>query len=71
MADTELKKYTFEVNGLETTLQLNDKDAKARGLDPSKDGKPLGKTAAAQKARTAANKASTAAANKATTSTGQ
>lgn len=47
-----LKDYEVEVNGVKTTLRLNDADAKARGLDvPTKEAaKP------ANKSRTAANK---------------
>ena len=54
---SELKKYTVEINGYETVLQLSDADAEARGL-VSKKPAPVKKAAprAANKARTAANK---------------
>jgi len=34
---SELKEYTYDDNGQETTVLLNDEDAKARGLDGGKD----------------------------------
>lgn len=47
-----MKEYKAVISGIEHTFQLSDEDAKARGLDPAKDGKaitpsvsPLGKAA--------------------------
>ena len=64
-----LKKYETTVNGVKTTLQLSDADAKARGLTAagSKTAADADKTedAPAQKAAPApANKSRTAATNK-------
>lgn len=42
-----MKKYTVEVNGVQTTLLLNDADAEARGLKKSAPVKAAGKEAAA------------------------
>ncbi|OMC01281.1 hypothetical protein A5733_03010 [Mycobacterium sp. NS-7484] len=53
-----MKRYDVEINGVRTTLQLSDADAKARGLiKPAAEEKK----AAPTKARTAANKSRTAA----------
>lgn len=50
-----VKRYDVVVNGIQTTLQLSDEDAKARGL--LKDSKTESKAAApANKSRTPANK---------------
>ncbi len=46
-----MKKYTAEVNGVTTTLLLNDADAEARGLK-----KPAPAKAAAKEAPVPANK---------------
>lgn len=54
-----LKKYKTTINGVETTLLLNDADAKAMGLKDSDEDKP------AAKAKTPANKQAAAPANKA------
>lgn len=51
----ELKEYKTTINGLETTLQLTEKDAKARGLveaDDSADAETKAAKAPANKART-------------------
>ncbi|MGH3954521.1 MAG: hypothetical protein ACRDTI_10845 [Mycobacterium sp.] len=53
-----MKKYNVEVNGVQTTLLLNDADAKRRGLLPVAD-KP-----AAKADKAPANKARPATANK-------
>lgn len=53
-----MKKYNVVVNGVQTTLLLNDEDAERRGLLPASD-KP-----AAKAAKAPANKARPAAANK-------
>lgn len=60
----ELKKYTTNVNGLETVLQLSDADAKTRGLVADK---PAAKTAAADPDAAPAQKAAAAPANKSRT----
>lgn len=54
-----MRQQLFEVviNGHETTLLLNDEQAKFRGLDPA-DGRPVGGSA---KGRRPANKAGSAA----------
>lgn len=52
-----IKKYNVEVNGVKTTLLLNDEDAQRRGLKPA--DKP-----AAKAAKAPANKARQSAANK-------
>lgn len=57
---SEYKNYDVEINGMQTTLRLNEEQAKARGLvedkpaakEPAKKAAP----AAANKARTAKNK---------------
>jgi hypothetical protein len=58
-----VKKYDVEINGVQTTIQLTDEDAKARGLTAAADQKSSG-----SKAKTPANKAAApvnkAAANK-------
>ncbi|EFG75251.1 hypothetical protein HMPREF0591_4814 [Mycobacterium parascrofulaceum ATCC BAA-614] len=53
-----MKKYKTTVNGVETTLLLNDADAKAMGLKASDEDKPAPKAAKApaNKSRTPANK---------------
>lgn len=56
-----MNKYKTTINGLETTLLLNDADAEAMGLKASDDDKPAPKPAKAAKApanksRTPANK---------------
>ncbi|WP_182878484.1 hypothetical protein [Mycobacteroides abscessus] len=53
-----MKKYNVVVNGVKTTLLLNDEDAKRRGLLPAAE-KP-----AAKAAKAPANKARPAAADK-------
>lgn len=60
-----LKRYDVVVNGVATTLQLSDADAKARGLfqQPAADAaEPVESKsrAAANKSRTAANKSAAA-----------
>jgi hypothetical protein len=53
-----INRYDVVINGVHTTLQLSDDDAKARGLKPA-ETKPA-KKAPARKARTeVANKART------------
>lgn len=58
-----MKRYEVEINGMKTTIQLSDADAKARGLvaDDSEAGKP------AAKSKTPANKQAKAPANKGAT----
>ena len=51
-----MKTYEVEINGVATTLQLSDEDAKARGLKASDEEKTKEAKAPANKARTAANK---------------
>lgn len=55
--------FDVVINGHQTTLLLNDEQARFRGLDPA-DGRPVG-----SKARRASNKAVAAAANKAAAAT--
>ena len=56
-----MNKYDVEINGVTTTLLLNDADAEARGLKPA--AKPASKAAKApaNKARTPSNKQAEAA----------
>lgn len=63
---SEFKRYPVEINGVQTTLRLNERQARARGLwvddEPAPEPKkaaPAKKQApkAANKARTAKNKA--------------
>lgn len=58
----ELKEYKTKINGLETTLQLTEKDAKARGLVASDDADDAVETKAA---KAPANKARATTATKA------
>ncbi|SHY52121.1 Uncharacterised protein [Mycobacteroides abscessus subsp. abscessus] len=54
-----MKKYNVVVNGVHTTLLLNDEDAQRRGLLPAANKPP-----AAKAAKAPANKARPAAADK-------
>lgn len=36
-----LKEYDVEINGVATTVQLSDEDAKARGLEPKSEPKAV------------------------------
>lgn len=49
-----VKEYEVEINGVATTLQLSDEDAKARGLKPSDEVKSKEAKAPANKERTPA-----------------
>lgn len=53
-----MKKYDVEINGVRTTLQLSDADAKARGLKAADEVKSKEAKAPANKARSAENKGS-------------
>lgn len=53
-----MKQYNVEINGVETTLQLSDEDAEARGLTTPV---PEKSKTAENKSRTTANKARTTA----------
>ncbi|MGC5249500.1 hypothetical protein ACPXB3_21550 [Gordonia sp. DT219] len=50
-----LKEYDVEINGVATTLQLSDEDAKVRGLTPRSESKAA--PAARNKAKVPVNKA--------------
>lgn len=54
-----MKRYEVEINGMTTTLQLSDAEAKARGLLSDDDTKSKAK-APANKAKTPANKSAAA-----------
>lgn len=58
-----MKKYKTVINGMETTLLLNDADAKAQGLLPEPESKAA-KAPANKAAPKPANKASMAGADK-------
>ncbi|EIV32587.1 hypothetical protein [Mycobacteroides abscessus] len=58
-----MKKYNVVVNGVRTTLLLNDEDAKRRGLLSAAE-KPAAEKPAAKVAKAPANKARPAAADK-------
>lgn len=53
-----VKRYNVVINGVETTLQLTEEDAKARGLTSEEKPAPAKKAAKApaNKARSASNK---------------
>lgn len=58
-----VKRYEVEINGVRTTLQLTDADAKARGLEKPPTAQAKAKTPA-NKAKTPANKQAAAPADK-------
>lgn len=51
-----VKRYNVVINGVETTLQLTDEDAKARGLTVEKKAESKAAKAPANKSRSASNK---------------
>lgn len=56
-----MKEYEAVIAGIKHTFQLNDEDAKLRGLDPSKDGKAIkaSESPLVKQASAPANKAAT------------
>lgn len=56
-----MKEYDAVIGGIDHTFQLNDEDAKLRGLDPAKDGRAIkasvDPTAKAKRAAAPQNKA--------------
>lgn len=51
-----VKRYDVEINGVQTTLQLTDEEAEARGLKPAAKASSKEAKAPANKSRTASTK---------------